>query len=51
MRGKQHGLGAYQTVDNSTPGTPTVTFKNGLWEEGKRMEWFDQKTLEEINSG
>jgi len=40
MRGKQHGLGAYQTVDNST-GTPTVTFKNGLWEEGKRMEWFD----------
>jgi len=48
-RGKQHGLGVYQQVDNTTE-TPTVTFKHGLWEEGKRIEWFDQKTLEEINS-
>ena len=49
-RGKQHGLGVYQQVDNTTE-TPTVTFKHGLWEEGKRIEWFDQKTLEDINSG
>jgi hypothetical protein len=33
-RGKQHGLGSYQV-----PSDNTVKF--GLWEEGKRIRWFD----------
>lgn len=41
-RGKQHGLGIY-TVPNQGE-------KYGLWEEGKRIEWFDKKQVEMIES-
>jgi hypothetical protein len=43
FRGKQHGLGFY-----SVPGTDP---KAGLWEDGKRIEWFDNETVEAILSG
>jgi MORN repeat len=43
FRGKQHGLGVY-----SVPGTEP---KCGLWEDGKRIEWFDQPTAQAILSG
>ena len=42
-RGKQHGLGTYEV-----PGTPT---KSGLWEEGKRIEWFEIDQSEKILKG
>lgn len=42
-RGKQHGLGSYQV-----PGKP-IQF--GLWEEGKRIEWFDDETQMQIKYG
>jgi len=35
--GKQHGLGVYQ-VSSDQP------IKYGLWEEGKRVEWFKEET-------
>jgi hypothetical protein len=50
MRGKQHGLGVYQTMDQ-TNNTPVVTIKHGLWEEGKRIEWFEKQAFDEINNG
>ena len=50
MRGKQHGLGVYQTVDQAS-GTPMVTIKHGLWEEGKRIEWFEKEAFDAINNG
>jgi hypothetical protein len=37
MRGKQHGLGIYKTAETA--------FKYGLWEEGKRIEWFEDETI------
>ena len=42
-RGKQHGLGTY-----SVPGQQT---KYGLWEEGKRIEWFDEESIMQIQKG
>lgn len=33
-KGKQHGLGIYHVGDGQTP-------KYGLWEDGKRIEWFE----------
>ena len=42
-RGKQHGLGTY-----AVPGTPT---KFGLWEEGKRIEWFQEEEVSQIENG
>ena len=42
-RGKQHGLGTYEV-----PGTPT---KSGLWEDGKRIEWFEEDQCEKILKG
>jgi hypothetical protein len=42
MRGKQHGLGIY-----SVPGDDV---KHGIWEEGKRIEWFNEETIEMINN-
>jgi len=43
MLGKQSGLGIYKT--NQTG------FRYGLWEDGKRIEWFDEQTVEEIQRG
>jgi len=34
-KGKQHGLGTYYD-------TKTEAVKFGLWENGKRVKWFDQ---------
>lgn len=42
-RGKQHGLGVY-----SVPGTEP---KYGLWEDGKRIEWFDEYAAQGILNG
>ena len=42
--GKQHGLGIY-TLSAHQP------IKYGLWEEGKRLEWFKEDTQQKINSG
>ena len=41
-KGKQHGLGIY-TVPNQGE-------KFGLWEDGKRIEWFDKKLVEMVES-
>jgi hypothetical protein len=43
FRGKQHGLGLY-----SVPGSDP---KYGLWEDGKRIEWFDNDTALAIMNG
>jgi hypothetical protein len=39
-RGKQHGLGVYFV--------PSQEMKYGLWEDGKRIEWFDLAAAEKI---
>jgi hypothetical protein len=36
--GKQHGLGIY-TISKEAPKP-----KYGLWEDGKRIEWFSEDT-------
>ena len=41
--GKQHGLGIYLVSTENRE-------KFGLWEEGKRIEWFSQETQDKINS-
>ncbi len=43
VKGKQHGLGTYHV-----PREDKV--KYGLWEDGKRIEWFDDKNVTLINS-
>ena len=43
-RGKQHGLGTYLVPKDEKK-------KFGLWEDGKRIEWFDEGKIEAINSG
>jgi hypothetical protein len=35
-RGKQHGLGKYKSRENNDD-----TERYGLWEDGKRIKWFD----------
>lgn len=35
-RGKQHGLGTYKTQESET-------MRYGLWENGKRITWFDSE--------
>jgi len=42
--GKQHGLGTYIVANESRE-------KHGLWEEGKRIEWFDPLQKEQIEKG
>lgn len=44
FRGKQHGLGKY-----IVPKDEKVKF--GLWEDGKRIEWFSEEQTQEINQG
>jgi len=41
LNGKQHGLGIYKTPDQGE-----VRF--GLWENGKRIWWFDKQEVEQI---
>ena len=42
--GKQHGLGKYNVPKEGVE-------KYGLWEDGKRIEWFDDEAVKDINSG
>lgn len=42
FRGKQHGLGTYLV-------TKEQKVKYGLWEDGKRIEWFTEDQMREIN--
>lgn len=42
--GKQHGLGKYLVPRENSE-------KYGLWEEGKRIIWFDDDAIKDINSG
>ena len=41
--GKQHGVGIYRDQQGEE--------KCGLWEDGKRIEWFNEKTLDDIRTG
>ena len=41
-KGKQHGLGTY--IDNGKG-----NIKYGLWENGKRIKWFDEQAVILIN--
>ncbi len=42
-KGKQHGLGSYYVPKEDK-------LKYGLWEDGKRIEWFDENEVFMINS-
>jgi hypothetical protein len=42
--GKQHGLGRYLVPKENVE-------KYGLWEDGKRIEWFDEDAVRDINGG
>mmetsp|Transcript_20574 Transcript_20574/g.18214 ORF Transcript_20574/g.18214 Transcript_20574/m.18214 type:complete len:395 (+) Transcript_20574:2-1186(+) len=42
--GKQHGIGRYVVPKENVE-------KYGLWEDGKRIEWFDEDAVRDINSG
>ena len=41
-KGKQHGLGTYSDVAKGN-------IEYGLWENGKRVKWFDEQTVMLIN--
>ena len=40
-RGRQHGLGIFEQPDKKS-------MKFGLWENGRRVKWFDQEEVELI---
>ena len=42
LKGKQHGLGSYADPKK-------VKTKYGLWENGKRVKWFDEQTIKLIS--
>jgi len=42
-RGKQHGLGTYLVPKDGK-------LKFGLWESGKRIEWFSDQQITSINN-
>ena len=42
--GKQHGLGKYMVPQDEL-------MKYGLWEEGKRIQWFEGTQIDEIVQG
>ena len=42
MDGKQHGLGTYFVPKENK-------IKYGLWEDGKRIEWFNEEDVSDIN--
>ena len=41
-KGKQHGLGTYFVPKEGK-------VKYGLWEDGKRIEWFNEEDIADIN--
>lgn len=41
--GKQHGLGVYLVAADNR-------IKHGLWEDGKRIEWFNEESQNKINN-
>ena len=41
-KGKQHGLGSYSDREKGS-------VKYGLWEQGKRVKWFDESAVTLIN--
>jgi hypothetical protein len=41
-KSKQHGLGTYTDSSKNT-------IKYGLWENGKRIKWFDEQAILQIN--
>jgi len=41
VNGKQHGLGVYVVKTDNR-------LKRGLWENGKRIEWFPEEACEKI---
>ena len=43
FKGKQHGLGVYSD--------PKKGIRYGLWEHGKRIKWYNEQEIEQINSG
>lgn len=43
FKGKQHGIGTYAVPKDGKT-------KFGLWEDGKRIEWFDQIQVTAINN-
>ena len=43
MNGKQHGLGIYSVMKEDR-------IKHGLWEDGKRIEWFKPESQEKVNN-
>ena len=43
-KGKQHGLGTYLV-----PFEDSIKF--GLWEDGKRIEWFEDNAPQELQAG
>jgi len=42
-QGKQHGLGRYVIPQEKKE-------RYGLWEDGKRVEWFDDEKIHNINN-
>ena len=44
-KGKQHGFGVY------TGNYKNNTVKYGIWDNGKRIKWFDEATVKEIQDG
>ena len=42
-KGKQHGIGTYIVPKEEK-------MKYGLWEDGKRIEWFNEEDVDQINS-
>ena len=42
-KGKQHGVGTYIVPKENK-------VKYGLWEDGKRIEWFTEEDVQKINS-
>ena len=42
LKGKQHGIGTYLVLKESK-------VKFGLWEDGKRTEWFNEEEVKAIN--
>lgn len=41
MNGKQHGIGAYVSEEKNLYGVKEHKKKYGLWQEGKRLIWFN----------
>ena len=46
--GKQHGLGKYIVLEKSQSGEEVENVKWGLWEDGKRIQWFTDEMVQSI---